>query len=236
MKISFLSIVIPVYNEEKVLVELVARCQRAAGQLGFPYEIILVDDASFDRTADIMSELSRDARIRAVRLPENKGQFTATREGVVRARGDWIVVLDGDLQDPPETIPVLANALGADAREHTVVFAVKRKRAGSFWFNAGNSLYRFIVSLLSKSFPSGAGSFCLFSRSFLKSIDSVSCRNVNLSAVLMASGACPRTVMYEKSVRYDRSSRVGMAGLIHEALVSCFMLSPFGRKRAQRKR
>ena len=112
-----LSIVIPVFNEAQSLVALHQRLARTLEKIGRPHEIIFVDDGSRDESADVLRTLrERDAAVRVIRFNRNYGQHAALLAGMERARGEIIVTLDGDLQNPPEEIPRLLAALegGAD--------------------------------------------------------------------------------------------------------------------------
>jgi dolichol-phosphate mannosyltransferase len=134
------SVVSPVYRAENLIDELVRRIQESLGTITQNYEIILVDDRGPDNSWQrIEAQAIRDPRVRGVRLSRNFGQHKAITAGLEHARGEWIIVMDCDLQDQPEEIPKLYNyALqqGCD-----IVFArrVERqdswlKRAGSRWF------------------------------------------------------------------------------------------------------
>ena len=112
-----LSIVIPVFNEAPSLVALHQRLARTLERIGRPYEIIFVDDGSRDESADVLRALrARDAAVRMIRFNRNYGQHAALFAGMERARGEIVVTLDADLQNPPEEIPRLLAALetGAD--------------------------------------------------------------------------------------------------------------------------
>jgi undecaprenyl-phosphate 4-deoxy-4-formamido-L-arabinose transferase len=112
-----LSIVIPVFNEAQSLVALHQRLARTLATIGRPHEIIFVDDGSRDESADVLRTLrGRDATVRVIRFNRNYGQHAALLAGMERARGEIIVTLDADLQNPPEEIPRLLAALdgGAD--------------------------------------------------------------------------------------------------------------------------
>ncbi|MCS7041667.1 MAG: glycosyltransferase family 2 protein [Bryobacteraceae bacterium] len=103
-----LSVVIPVHNEEQALLPLYDRLTAVLERLGRPYEIIFVDDASTDRSFELLSNLvETDPRLRVVRLRRNFGQTAALSAGFDEARGDIIVSMDGDLQHAPEDLPAL---------------------------------------------------------------------------------------------------------------------------------
>jgi undecaprenyl-phosphate 4-deoxy-4-formamido-L-arabinose transferase len=127
MEPSMISVVIPVFNEEKNLSELIRRCLEACHSLGLPFEIILVDDGSRDSSAQLISEAVEQYRgeVIGVFLNRNYGQHGAILAGFSCSRGDIVITLDGDLQNPPEAIPLLVEK----AREgYDVVGTVRANR------------------------------------------------------------------------------------------------------------
>ena len=111
-----LSVVVPIYEEAGTIAELHRRATAALQALGRPYELILVDDGSADGTwAEIERLRARDDRLRAVRFKRNFGQHPAMHAGLARARGDIVVTMDGDLQNAPEDIGRLVEAVDAGA-------------------------------------------------------------------------------------------------------------------------
>lgn len=112
-----LSIVIPVFNEAPSLPPLHRRLTRTLEKVGWPYELVFVDDGSRDASAEILRALrAADGAVRMIRFGRNYGQHAALFAGMARARGEIVVTLDADLQNPPEEIPRLLAALadGAD--------------------------------------------------------------------------------------------------------------------------
>jgi len=105
--INKLSVVIPVYNEQESLPELIRRTEAACAQLAIDYEILLVDDGSSDASAEMLTAAAEapDSHIVAVLLNRNYGQHSAIMAGFSHVSGDLIITLDADLQNPPEEIP-----------------------------------------------------------------------------------------------------------------------------------
>lgn len=158
-----LSVVVPVYNEVEALAELDARLRKALDGLG-ACEIVLVDDGSSDGSwAEMRRLAAADRRIRLVKLSRNFGHQVALTAGLDAARGDAIVTLDADLQDPPELIPELV----ARWREgNDVVYAVRTEREGETAFKRATArvFYRLIRRLAHVEIPENAGDFRLLSR------------------------------------------------------------------------
>jgi len=130
--IRSVSIVIPVYNEESNLDELVQRCLAAAESMGLPFELVLVDDGSRDRSAEMIAVATEKhpGRIVGVVLNRNYGQHAAVMAGLAQSRGDLVVTLDADLQNPPEEIPKL---VAAAQRGHDVVGSIRTPRQDPFF-------------------------------------------------------------------------------------------------------
>jgi len=126
------SVVIPIYNEEKGLPMLFARLFPALDALGRPYEVVFVDDGSSDRSVEVLRQAvaERPNKARAVILAQNAGQHLAILAGFERARGAMLVTLDADLQNPPEEIGKLLAAMDAGA---DYVGSIRKLRQDSWW-------------------------------------------------------------------------------------------------------
>jgi len=140
----FLSIVIPVFRCGPCLAPLYERLKTVLTGLAKPYEIVFVNDASPDESAVILDQLaSADASVVVVNLPTNRGQFFAIAAGLAECRGDYAVVMDGDLEDPPEAIPrFLSEALSG----YEIVLGVRSKRARPFLRWLASRLFRRLVA------------------------------------------------------------------------------------------
>lgn len=137
--------VVPVYRNGATLAELADRVSAAAATAGKSAELIFIDDRSPDDAWDRITALARSkAGIRGLRVPQNGGQHTAALLGLSEATGAWCVVMDADLQDPPEAVPLLL----ASADEHDVVFAGRRGRYQGGMRLVTGQLYRWLVSVL----------------------------------------------------------------------------------------
>ncbi|HAJ28207.1 MAG TPA: glycosyltransferase [Syntrophus sp. (in: bacteria)] len=126
-----ISIVIPVYNEEKNLEALIGRLRPVVRSIGKPYEIILIDDGSRDGSLEILKGFTSDSDIRVVELTRNYGQHAAIMSGFSIVRGEIVVTLDADLQNPPEEIPRLIAEM--EAGGYDVVGTIRKQRQDSIF-------------------------------------------------------------------------------------------------------
>jgi undecaprenyl-phosphate 4-deoxy-4-formamido-L-arabinose transferase len=139
MDIRLISIVAPVYNEEVNLDEMVRRCIAVGESLDYDYELILVDDGSADDSAKLICEAAEkhDGKVIGVLLNRNYGQHAAVMAGLAQSRGDVVVTLDADLQNPPEEIPKL---LARSAKGCDVVGSARLNRQDTFFRRAASKI------------------------------------------------------------------------------------------------
>jgi polyisoprenyl-phosphate glycosyltransferase len=160
-----ISVVIPCYNEEEVLPELYRRVKAVCAAVGRPYELILVNDGSRDGTWPALTGLAADdPHVVAVNLSRNHGQQLALTAGLSLCRGERALILDADLQDPPELLPEMLRMM--DRERADVVYGQRRSRAGETALKlATAALFSRVVSRLADvPIPRDTGDFCLMSR------------------------------------------------------------------------
>ena len=163
MKTTY-SIIAPIYNEIDNLPELYRRVKEVMDSAGEPWELILVDDGSTDGSTDKIRELAqKDKTVRPVIFARNFGHQVAITAGWDYARGDAIVIIDADLQDPPEVILELAKKW---KEGYEVVYAVRGERDGESWFKKFTAamFYRLIYSITDVKIPVDTGDFRLMDR------------------------------------------------------------------------
>lgn len=164
------SVAIPVYNEEAVVPELLRRTGAVLDRIpGGPHEIVLVDDGSSDRTWELLeSAAEKDPRLVVVALSRNFGHQTALGAALDYVSGDVTVMMDGDLQDPPESIPTL---LDSYKQGYDVVYVQRVNRKEIWWLRACYYLfYRLLAALSAIELPLDAGDFGLMSRRVVQEI------------------------------------------------------------------
>ena len=167
-----LSIVVPCYNEQECLPALHDRLTKAArGAGGHDYELVLVNDGSNDRTWEMMRELAdKDPHLVAVNLSRNHGHQLALTAGLDLAHGDKILVIDADLQDPPELLGPMLEVM--DKEQADVVYGVRTSRAGETRFKRATAagFYRLLARATEVDIPVDAGDFRLMSRRALNAL------------------------------------------------------------------
>jgi polyisoprenyl-phosphate glycosyltransferase len=163
MKITY-SIVAPIYNELDNLPELYRRVKEVMDSMHQPWELILVDDGSSDGSTEVIRDLAKkDDRIRPVIFARNFGHQIAITAGWDYARGDAVVIIDADLQDPPELIHEMAEKWH---QGNEVVFAIRAEREGESWFKlwTASLFYRLIYRITDVKIPLDTGDFRLMDR------------------------------------------------------------------------
>jgi len=184
VKTNSISIVIPVYNEEFHLEELGQRLLNVMTELQRPYEIVLVDDGSRDRSTEIMAELAHaNPQLRAVLLNRNYGQHAAVMAGFEASRGDYVITLDADLQNPPEEIPKIVEALDAG---NDVVGSVRQKRQDSLFRKLGS---RVVNGITRKSTGVGLSDYGCMLRGYRRAVIEalLQCRERSLFIPILAN-------------------------------------------------
>jgi polyisoprenyl-phosphate glycosyltransferase len=164
------ALAIPVYNEEAIVPELLRRLSAVLDQIpGGPHQIVMVDDGSSDRTFELLEQAAEhDPRLVVVALSRNFGHQTALAAALDHVSGDVTVMLDGDLQDPPEAIPTL---LDYYRQGYDVVYVQRVNRKEPWWLRASYYLfYRLIAILSSLQLPLDSGDFGLVSRRVVREI------------------------------------------------------------------
>ncbi|MBP6313641.1 MAG: glycosyltransferase family 2 protein [Flavobacteriales bacterium] len=220
-----LSLVVPVMNEAPIITELVQRSIAALRGISEQVEMILVDDGSSDDTLDrIKAECAKDQRVRFISLSRNFGHQMAITAGLDHAQGNCVVIMDGDLQDPPELIPELYAKYKSGAQ---VVYAKRRSRQEEpFWKRwTANVFYRTLRAITQIDIPLDTGDFRLISRKVLLSLANMQERDRFLRGQIAWLGFKQDHVLFDRQGRRAGSPKYTIRRSFGLALAGIFSFS-----------
>jgi len=196
------TVAVPVFNEVESLPELYQRVREAMGTLGEDWELILVDDGSTDGSADVIQDLAKkDAHVRPVIFARNFGHQIALTAGLDYSRGAAVIVMDADLQDPPEVIPEL---IGKWREGYEVVYAVRKRRQGETFFKklTASLFYRLINRITDVNLPLDAGDFRLLDRKVVDTLNRMREKHRFPRGMTVWVGFRQIGVPYERAARF----------------------------------
>ena len=197
-----LSVVAPCFNEEGVLHELYRRICGVLDGAGESWELVLVNDGSRDRTPEIMRELhAQDVRVKVVDFARNFGHQIAVTAGMDYAQGDAVVLIDADLQDPPELI---LEMLAKWREGYEVIYAIRAERKGETWFKefTAKAFYRLIYKITDINIPMDTGDFRLMDRKVVEALKAMKEKHRFLRGMSVWVGFRQTGVKYVRAERY----------------------------------
>ncbi len=219
-----LSVIVPSYNEEASLPELhrrvTAACERAVGG---DYELLLVNDGSTDGTwAGLTALAARDARLRCIDLTRNYGHQSAVTAGLALSRGERVLLLDADLQDPPELLGAMMEKMDAG---FDVVYAQRRSREGEGFFKKATAalFYRLLRRLSDVDIPQDTGDFRLMRRTVVVALNALPEQHRFVRGMVAWVGFRQTAVLYDREKRRSGQSHYPfwkMASLAVDAITS----------------
>jgi glycosyltransferase involved in cell wall biosynthesis len=221
------SIVVPVYNEIEILEELYRRVAKVMDELGEACEFILVDDGSSDGSTEKILELEgRDDRVRPVIFARNFGHQIAITAGLDYSHGQAVVIMDADLQDPPEVIPKLIERW-QDGYE--VVYAVRTEREGETWFKRVTAalFYRLINRVTDVDIPLDTGDFRLLDRQVVDVLNSMRERHRFPRGMAAWIGFKQTGVEYRRAARFAGQTKYPFRKMLRLALNAITSFSYF---------
>src|SRR5579871_4116683 len=215
-----LSVVVPLYNEAANVAPLIERIGGVVDSLRgeFDYEIVLVNDGSVDDTAAaVRREMQRRSHVVLVNLSRNFGHQLASTAGLELAVGDAVVLMDGDLQDPPELIEAF---LAKWRQGYDVVYAVRRTRSGESRFKllTARVFYRIIKRLTKISIPLDAGDFRLMSRRVVDALRRSPERHRFLRGMVSWVGFNQTAIEYDRDVRHTGTTKYPLPKMVRFAM------------------
>ena len=222
-----LSVVAPIYNERESLPEFVRRTAAVLTEIGEPWEIVVVDDGSSDGSTQILEDLARrDRRLRPVIFSRNFGHQIAATAGLDHCRGQAAILIDADLQDPPELLPELV----ARWREgYQVVYAIRTERAGESWFKTATAslFYRAIYRITDVRIPMDTGDFRLLDRRVLDALSGMRERHRFLRGMSAWVGFTQIGVPYKREARFAGETKYPVRKMVRLALNAVTSFSHF---------
>lgn len=223
-----LSVVIPLLNEQEVLPTLHARLKAATAQLNGPVELLFVDDGSTDGSPDVLRSLAAsDPAVSVIRFSRNFGKEQAMSAGLQAAQGQAVVILDADLQHPPEHIPEMVAAWQAGA---DVVSMKRRGRNDETWAKrrAAGAFYRLINSLSDTPIPADIGDFRLLSRRAVDALNRLPERNRFMKGLFAWIGFPQVTLEYDVAERAAGTTKWSPRQLTRFAIegITAFSIQP----------
>ena len=220
-----LSVVVPIYNEEDSLLEMHRRLSDVLGELGLSYEILLVDDGSRDRSAELIGDLvSQDPAIRGIHFSRNFGHQAALAAGLQHCAGRVVVVIDADLQDPPELI---GDMLAKWREGYEVVYAQRaaRRRESLVKRATAYAFYRILKRITPVEIPSDTGDFCLMDRRIVDLLNAMPERNRYVRGLRAWVGFRQTSVTFERAPRYAGEPKYTFAKSVGLAINGILSLS-----------
>jgi dolichol-phosphate mannosyltransferase len=212
------SVVAPVFNEEQLLPEFYRRVINVMEPLGEPFELVLVNDGSRDRTIEIMRELhEKDPRVKIVNFSRNFGHQLAITAGTDYARGQAVAVIDSDLQDPPE---VIAEMIQRWREGYQVIYGVRSEREGETAFKLATAsfFYRLIKRITSINIPADTGDFRLMDRRVVDALKSMREHHRFMRGLSVWVGFKQTGVTYKRDARKAGETKYPLQKMIRFAL------------------
>lgn len=211
------SIVAPIYNEEGNIPELYKRVGEVLDRTGEPWELVMVDDGSRDKSRELIQELAaQDHRVRPVIFARNFGHQIAVTAGLDYSRGEAVVIIDADLQDPPE---VILDLIAKWKEGYEVVYATRAHREGETWFKlfTAAAFYRLIQRITDVDIPMDTGDFRLLDRKVVDVLGRMRERHRFLRGMSVWVGFRQTGVEYERAERYAGETKYPLSKMIQFA-------------------
>ncbi|HOF16895.1 MAG TPA: glycosyltransferase family 2 protein [Bacteroidales bacterium] len=221
-----LSVIIPCYNEELVIEETYKRLTSVLGSMQHSYELIFINDGSRDKTYDILFQLSeKDAKVKILHFSRNFGHQCAVTAGINHCNGDAAVIIDSDLQDPPEVIIDMLKIM--EEEKANVVYGVRKKRKGETWFKlvTAKYFYRILNSLSDVKFPVDTGDFRLIDRNIIDTFNRMEEKNKYIRGLISWMGYKQVPCYYEREERFAGETKYPLKKMLKFAMIGVFYFS-----------
>ena len=223
-----LSLIIPVYNEEAIIAELDRRLKGFLREIDETWEVVFIDDGSQDRTSEMLSELAAaEPRYKVISFSRNFGHQLAITAGMDRAEGDAVVIMDADLQDPPE---VVTEMIQKWREGYDVVYGQRSVRHGESVFKRATAaaFYRLLRMMLPIEIPLDTGDFRLMSRRVVLSLRALREQHRFVRAMVSWVGFKQTAVQYERPERFAGETKYPLRKMLRFAIdgITSFSIIP----------
>jgi len=221
-------VVIPVYNEQEVIIEAYTRITDVMTDMKESYELVFINDGSKDSTAQIIAELcSKDSAVRLINFSRNFGHMSAISAGMEKARGEAIFIIDADMQDPPEIFPQMA----AKWREgYHVIYGKRIKRKGESFFKriSASMFYKFIRYMTPVDLPPDTGEFRLIDRKVCDAVNNLPEKHRYIRGLVSWVGFKQIPVEYVREERFAGVTKYPLRKMISFAMdaITSFSYKP----------
>lgn len=198
-----LSVIIPCYNEESVIAESYSRLLRTMQGMAIGYELIFINDGSRDKTPSLLNDIAAsDRNVKVIHFSRNFGHQPAVTAGLNHCRGQYAVIIDADLQDPPELIPEMLDM--ALTQDYNIVYAVRRQRKGETYFKkvTAKLFYRSLNLLSETEIPVDAGDFRLVDRKVIDTFNKLTEKHKYVRGLISWVGFKQAPIYYNRDARF----------------------------------
>jgi len=220
-----ISVVIPAYNEEEVIRHCYDKLSEVMFDTSYEYELVFVNDGSKDQTLGILDDLARlDEHVRIVNFARNFGHQAAVTAGINVSRGDCVVIIDADLQDPPE---VIHQMLEKWEEGYDVVYGKRRKRKGETIFKLASAslFYRFLQRMSDTEIPRDTGDFRLIDRKVVHVFNRMTEKNKFIRGIISWIGFNQTFVEYDRNERFAGTTKYPLRKMLAFASDGIFSFS-----------
>lgn len=223
---KLLSCVVPVYNEEILLPQFIQALDASLKELGYPYEIIIVDDGSKDKTPQVIEKIKEKLAFRYIRFSRNFGKEKALSAGLDFSRGDAVILIDGDFQHPLE---LLAEFVTEWENGNDMVYAVRTNRSDESWLkrNCAKAFYQFTSKINRINIPENAGDFRLLDRKIVRALQQLPERNRFMKGLYSWVGFKQVAIPFEVQPRKSGSSQWNFYSLLDLAITGITSFTAF---------
>ncbi|HRD70955.1 MAG TPA: glycosyltransferase family 2 protein [Legionella sp.] len=223
---KLITCVVPIYNEGTHIADFVEALDKTLNSLPYPYEILLIDDGSYDTTPQIIEKLRGRFKLCVIRFSRNFGKERALSAGLDHARGDAVILLDADFQHPLELIPQF---IAKWEEGNDMVYAVRQNRVGESWLkrNLAKIFYQITSKINEINIPANAGDFRLLDRKIVNALQNLPERNRFMKGLYCWVGFKQTAIPFEVQPRKSGTSQWSFHSLMNLAITGITSFTSF---------